>query len=363
MIDIRGDEQKFHPHLLLETTGKGPLHYYTGKENGKLMSVDTTLTTAFMVLVSVVGTAGNLLVILAILYKRRLRNIPNYFILGLALSDLLTDSLAVPLRLVEGFQPGWIPCNVVIAVTVLFDGLSRINIIFISIDKLIAVKFPFMYSAYMTRATVSILIPTAWIAMAVFAILPVLGVGIAPAEVLRQNQGLCFFSTNLSTSYLLVFLIGFCLMPLILATLINCILLKASHRQMREIHVQQLQLESTTNRLSQDYSANSLSANQPNVQQLNRTFALKQRRVLRMVVVLLGLFTILVVPITVIDLISVFGVSNVPPLIAKIAVCMIYTNATINVFVYAGFNREFRRTFGEIFKATRDRFPILVPCL
>ena len=192
-----------------------------------MMSVETALTTAFMVLVSVVGTAGNALVILAILSKRRLRNIPNYFILDLAVCDLLTVSLSVPLRLVEGFQSGSVPCSVVIAVTILFDGLSRINIIFVSIDRLIAVKFPFAYKALMTPATVAIFITSGWIIMAIFALLPILGVGLAPAEFLRQNQGLCFFSTNLSTAYLLVYLIGFCLLPLVLATPINCFLLKA----------------------------------------------------------------------------------------------------------------------------------------
>lgn len=322
------------------------------------MSVETALTATFMVIVSVVGTAGNSLVILAILYKRRLRNIPNYFIFDLAVCDLLTVSLAVPLRLVEGFQPGSIPCSIVIAVTILFDGLSRINIIFISIDRLIAVKFPFAYNACMTPATVAIFVTSGWIIMTLFATLPVLGVGLAPAEFLRQNEGLCFFSTNLSTAYLLVFLIGFCLMPLLLATPINCFLLKASHRQMRVIHIQHAQVESTLNTYSQNASALSFGgSDQPaNVLQQNRTFALKQRRIVRMVTILVGLFIILVLPITIIDLMGAFGVTSyVPPLVAKIAVCMIYTNATINVFVYAGFNGEFRRTFCEIFRAVRAR--------
>ena len=329
------------------------------------MSFETALTTAFMVLVSVVGTAGNALVILAILYKRRLRNIPNYFILDLAVCDLLTVSLSVPLRLVEGIQPGSVPCGAVIAVTILFDGLSRINIIFISIDRLIAVKFPFAYKARMTPATVAIFITSGWIIMAIFAILPIFGVGLAPAEFLRQNQGLCFFSTNLSTAYLLVYLIGFCLLPLVLATPINCFLLKASHRQMRVIHIQHLQLESTANAYSQNARASSFvgSDQQANVQEQSRTFVLKQRRIVRMVITLVGLFTILVLPITIIDLMGAFGVSNVPPLVAKIAVCMIYTNATINVFVYAGFKGEFRRTFCEIFRSVKAQVVRLLPCL
>ena len=247
------------------------------------MSVETALTKAFMVLVSVIGTAGNALVIPAILYKRRLRNIPNYFILDLAVCDLLTVSLSVPLRLVEGFQPGSVPCSVAIAVTILFDGLSRINIIFISIDRLIAVKFTFTHKARMTLAIVAIFITGGWIIMAIFAILPIMGVGLAPAEFLLQNQGLCFFSTNLSTAYLPFDLIGFCLLPLVLATPINCFLLKASHRQMRVIHIQHLQLESTANAYSQNARASSFvrSDQQANVQEQSRTFLLNQRRIVR----------------------------------------------------------------------------------
>ena len=82
-----------------------------------------------------------------------------------------------------------------------------------------------------------------------------------------------------------------------------------------------------------------------------------------MVITLVGLFTILVLPNTVIDLMSAFGESNVPPLVAKVAVCMIYANATINVFVYAGFNGELRRTFCEMFRSVKAQVVRLLPCL
>ena len=333
------------------------------------MSAETVFTTTFMVLVSVIGTAGNSLVVLAILYKRRLRTIPNYFLCNLALCDLLTASLSVPLRLVEGFHPGSIPCSIVIAVTVLFDGLSRMNIIFISIDRFVAVKFPFAYTLHMTSRAVAVLIPSGWIVMTVFAILPVLGVGSASAEHLRHDQGLCFFSTNLSKAYLLVFLIGFCLLPVVLATPVNCFLLKVSQRQMRVIHDQQLNLESTiadTNSLHlSKANVNKVEDHLPNnISQQNclRALQLRQRKVIRMVIVLVALFIILVLPITLIDLLGAVGQSTVPPIVAKIAVCMIYTNATINVFVYAGFNREFRRAFGQIFQAGRTQIASLLLC-
>lgn len=327
-----------------------------------MSAAETVVTTIFMVLVSVIGTAGNFLVVLAVLYKRRLRTIPNYFLCNLALCDLLTVSLSVPLRLVEGFHPGSIPCSIVIAVTVLFDGLSRMNIIFISIDRFVAVKFPFAYTLHATSRAVVVLITCGWIVMTAFAILPLLGVGSSATEVLRHNHGLCFFSANLSKAYLLVFVIGFCLLPVVLATPVNCFLLSVSHRQMRVIHVQQLNLESTiadTNSLNfREANVKEAEDHRPNnISQQNclRTLQLRQRKVVRMVIVLLGLFSILVLPITLIDLLGAVGQSSVPPIVAKIAVCMIYANATINVFVYAGFNREFRRAFGQIFQAGREQ--------
>lgn len=101
------DELKFYPwtvdsgYTQRTTAKKKNTHTHTGKEDGRLMSVETPFTATFMVLAFIVGTAKNSLVIFAILYQRRLRNIPNYFIFSLALSGMLTDYLAVPLRLVE----------------------------------------------------------------------------------------------------------------------------------------------------------------------------------------------------------------------------------------------------------------------
>ena len=329
------------------------------------MSPENFATTAYMFLVSVVGSAGNVLVILAIVYKRRLRTIPNYFLFNLAVCDLLNCSLAIPLRLLEGFQPGSIPCSVVIALTVLFDGLSRLNIIFISIDRFIAIKYPLGYSLYMTQKSATALMTSGWLIVVVFSILPVMGVGSAPTEILSNNQGLCFFSTNLSKAYLLVFLIALCLLPLILATLINFFLLKTSRRQMRVIHDQQASIciesgivEISATNTNVTFSFDSEAASSLEVRHYKRKIlALRQRKVVKMVIILVGLFIILVLPITLIDLVSAFvAESGVPSFVAKIAVCMIYTNATVNVFVYAGFIGEFRRAFSQLIRAGRAWF-------
>lgn len=53
---------------------------------------------ALLALVLVVGTAaGNILVCLAITWERRLQNVTNYFLMSLAITDLMVAILVMPL--------------------------------------------------------------------------------------------------------------------------------------------------------------------------------------------------------------------------------------------------------------------------
>ena len=80
-----------------------------------------------------------------------------------------------------------------------------------------------------------------------------------------------------------------------------------------------------------------------------------------MVAVLVCLFLILVAPITTIDVIETLGNLSVPPYLSKTAVCLIYLNTAVNVFVYATFNGAFREAFKFVqFKEFIDQCPCLV---
>nr|CAD7401212.1 unnamed protein product [Timema poppensis] len=64
---------------------------------------------ALLALALVVGTAaGNILVCLAITWERRLQNVTNYFLMSLAITDLMVAVLVMPLgilTLVKGSEP------------------------------------------------------------------------------------------------------------------------------------------------------------------------------------------------------------------------------------------------------------------
>jgi hypothetical protein len=82
-----------------------------------------------------------------------------------------------------------------------------------------------------------------------------------------------------------------------------------------------------------------------------------QSKVAKMVTILMGTFVVLVTPISLIDLIKVTSSSiHIPHHIAQTAVGMIYLNAAVNVFIYAGYSREFRKTFQCMYQRARDQF-------
>lgn len=64
-----------------------------------------------------------------------------------------------------------------------------------------------------------------------------------------------------------------------------------------------------------------------------------------MIAVLLGVFIILVLPIILIDVVELWKAPFAPPAVVNVAICLIYANSGVNIFIYAGWNTEYRRTF------------------
>ncbi|KAJ8958789.1 hypothetical protein NQ318_019546 [Aromia moschata] len=61
------------------------------------------LSYLFVVVFIIAGGLGNILVCLAVLLDRRLQNVTNYFLLSLAIADLLVSLFVMPLGAIPGF--------------------------------------------------------------------------------------------------------------------------------------------------------------------------------------------------------------------------------------------------------------------
>ncbi|KAM9857353.1 alpha-1A adrenergic receptor [Aulostomus maculatus] len=126
-----------------------------------------------------VAIVGNILVILSVVCNKHLQTVTNYFIVNLAMADLLLSIIVLPfsasLEVLGCWVFGRVFCNIWAAVDVLCCTASILSLCIISIDRYIGVKYCLKYPSMMTeRKAVAILI-LVWVSSTVISVGPLLG--------------------------------------------------------------------------------------------------------------------------------------------------------------------------------------------
>ncbi|XP_070700211.1 alpha-1A adrenergic receptor-like [Pempheris klunzingeri] len=134
-----------------------------------------------MVLASFIMFAivGNILVILSVVCNRHLRIPTNYFIINLAIADLLLGTTVLPvsatLEVLDYWVFGRIFCDIWAAVDVLCCTASIMSLCVISIDRYIGVRYPLQYPTIVTERRALLAMLGVWILSIVISIGPLLG--------------------------------------------------------------------------------------------------------------------------------------------------------------------------------------------
>ncbi|XP_028258922.1 5-hydroxytryptamine receptor 2B [Parambassis ranga] len=134
-----------------------------------------------MVIVIIPTIAGNILVILAVSLERKLQNATNYFLMSLAVADLLVGLLVMPIALITVLYNSVWPlpdflCPIWLFLDVLFSTASIMHLCAISLDRYIAIKKPIQHSQYKSRAKALVKIALVWLISICIAIpIPVMG--------------------------------------------------------------------------------------------------------------------------------------------------------------------------------------------
>ena len=128
-----------------------------------------------------VTVLGNILVITAVFAEAKLRKVGNFFIVSLAISDLLVGLFVTPVALVYHLMEEWtfgaVFCDVWIAMDVVCCTASIINLCVISFDRYNAITRPLRYALKRTATRAAFIIAAVWTYAIIIAIPPFIGQG------------------------------------------------------------------------------------------------------------------------------------------------------------------------------------------
>ena len=122
--------------------------------------------TCLMGLIILASVFGNLLVIISVFRFRKLRIITNYFLVSLALADILVALVAMGFNasvIIFGrWMFGYRMCDVWNSLDVYFCTVSILHLCCISVDRYYAISQPLMYPLKITGKKVAVMLTNIW---------------------------------------------------------------------------------------------------------------------------------------------------------------------------------------------------------
>jgi len=281
---------------------------------------------------------------LAVYTNRRLRTTSNYLLVALAVPDFFQGAVSLPLRLVEVLKAEFDHksfCRASIHVSTLFGGVSNLHILLIALERFISICWPYFYCSWITTKRALLGVGGIWLSMVIFSLLPAMGWGAREPE---NSVTFCRFPAFLTQEYISFLYVFVHVIPIITVTFLNVFILRASLH-----HAKRIGAQVTASNYNSRTEGNSEFDPAP-VEEVRKrkADAARQRKATRIVAAVVGCFILLVVPIIIIDIVEMLRGTVVPAPVVKTTVLMIYANHCVNVFVYAGFNSDYRKTFKKL---------------
>ncbi|XP_039453403.1 octopamine receptor Oamb isoform X2 [Culex pipiens pallens] len=137
------------------------------------------LLLAILIFIDILVIVGNTLVVAAVTSSHKLRSVTNFFIVSLAVADLLVGLAVLPFSATWEVFKVWIFgdvwCRVWLAVDVWMCTASILNLCAISLDRYVAVTRPVTYPSIMSTGRAKSLIAGLWVLSFVICFPPLVG--------------------------------------------------------------------------------------------------------------------------------------------------------------------------------------------
>lgn len=307
------------------------------------------------VVIAVLSIAGNVLVCWAVSINSTLKNATNYFLVSLAVADILVGCLAIPFAIIIsiGIDLDFYGCLFLACFLLVLTQSSIFSLLAIAIDRYLAVKIPLRYKELMTGKTSREIIAILWILSFIIGLIPFFGWNLkhkgcdnnsslhtnttttgaaggqkAGTDVLYSCKLQCFFESVVDMHYMVYFNFFVCvLLPLLIMLGIYLKIFTVARKQLRQI-----ELKCVGNGDSQHHG-----------------LLQKEIRAAKSLSIIVGLFAVCWLPVHILNCLTLFYTElEKPPVVMYVAIILSHANSAVNPIIYAYRIQDFRNTFRKI---------------
>lgn len=309
---------------------------------------------SFLIIVIAAALFGNGFVCMAVYWVRRLQKISNFFLISLAVSDILVVIFSAPFRVYFAFNVNWDlgehTCKFWIFIDLLCNTASIINLSLISADRYLALSRTLRYATIVTFSRCCKAILAVWLYAFTIAVLSFFtwssdGNFVSYPQCVKQDKLFYAFS-----------LISGILVPMVILFVLYCLVFKIAVKQQRKIiqnHSKPLIATVETKGSRSDAKT--------------RRFTIRELKATKTLIIVVGAFLICWLPIVVIMVMQQYANSYVRTLPKKtqeiLGLLFLYTlpylNSCLNPYIYTFHNAEFRAVFTETFSKLLPAFKCL----
>ncbi|KAI3373375.1 hypothetical protein L3Q82_006658 [Scortum barcoo] len=322
---------------------------------------------AFFILFAIVG---NILVILSVVCNRHLRIPTNYFIINLAIADLLLGTTVLPvsatLEVLDYWVFGRIFCDIWAAVDVLCCTASIMSLCVISIDRYIGVRYPLQYPTIVTERRALLAMLGVWILAIVISIGPLLGWKQPPS----QDDTVCLITEE--PFYALFSSLGSFYIPLAVILAMYCRVYVVAKRttknleagvmkeRMEDSNELTLRIHCRNQQVGELCPASKAGGGGASAARSTLTVKLlkfsREKKAAKTLGVVVGMFILCWLPFFLALPIGSFNSSLRPPeTFFKVIFWLGYFNSCLNPIIYPCYSREFKQAFIRILRCRWKR--------
>ena len=325
------------------------------------------------IIIVIIALVCNSIVVYAFITYKKLRNsATNYFVISLAISDILTSALVTTFKADETLKKEWthgaFMCRFYTTMYLLAVPSSVINLCAVTVDRYLVLRMPLRYNSLMPPRRALFIIGCLWVYAMTWACLPVMGWRWNGSDSPFYDNGVCYFVTT-RVYNITVNIVNFILPMLFMAIFWSFIYTIIQQHRKRVLKIER-SLSLNTNDSSN--SSNNMYVNgetqqmaqlAPKNENNNKRERKRMRRNLRgsrylgFIVVLFYFCWLPYVTVSMIGNLCVWCVRQnlIPAVLYDALLVLGYMNSALNPFLYPFHDKHFKEAFRDMWRKVKSK--------